>query len=71
MARGAIERLEQGVNKAAESILGDELKTLQRARAQVADLARALDDELAQSDPRATRSGERGAGNESEGQPGA
>ncbi|MFO1096579.1 MAG: hypothetical protein U0992_25215, partial [Planctomycetaceae bacterium] len=71
LARGAIERLEQGVNKAAESILGDELKTLERARAQVADLARALDDELAQSDPRATRSGERGAGNESEGQPGA
>lgn len=52
-ARAGIERLEQGINRAAESILGDELKSLQRARQQVADLARELEDELAHADPRA------------------
>ena len=50
-ARRGIEQLEQGINTAAESILGDELETLERAEQQVADLTRALQDELTQADP--------------------
>lgn len=50
-ARRGIEQLEAGIDRAAESILGDELETLQRARQEVTDLTRALQNELAQAEP--------------------
>ena len=54
-ARAGIENIEEGINRAAESILGDELETLERAQAEVNDLARAIQDELAQADPSRSR----------------
>lgn len=66
-ARHGIERLEEGINTAADSILGDELESLQRAEEQVADLARALEGELAQSQPKSGDGGPRPARERPEG----
>ncbi|MBM4075140.1 MAG: hypothetical protein FJ267_05805, partial [Planctomycetes bacterium] len=39
-AQAGIERLKQGIEKAAEGILGDEVETLKRARAELAELSK-------------------------------
>ncbi|MBL8849249.1 MAG: hypothetical protein JNG89_06175, partial [Planctomycetaceae bacterium] len=54
-ARAGIENLQEGINRAAESILGDELETLERAQSEVSDLAQALEDELANAAPGQSR----------------
>lgn len=56
-ARRGIERLEQGVDRAAESILGDELQSLQRARDQLAQLTQGIENELDAAARRASNEG--------------
>ncbi len=46
-ARAGIDRLKQGIEKATEGILGDEVESLKRARRELADLAEQLDQEIA------------------------
>ena len=58
-ARQGIERIQQGVERAAESVLGDETEALRRAERQLAQLAESVQNELDQLDPegRQPRSG--------------
>ncbi len=50
-ARKGIDELKRGVERAAESILGDDTEALRVAKRELDDLARQLDKEIAQSDP--------------------
>ena len=50
-ARAGIDRLKQGIEKATEGILGDEVESLKRARRELADLAEQLDKEIAMQQP--------------------
>ncbi len=50
-ARGEIEELKTGVERAAESVLGDEAEALRQARAELDTLARQLNREIAQNRP--------------------
>ncbi len=54
-ARKGIERLQAGVERAAESVLGDETEALRRAEEQLAQLTESVQDELQQLDPDARR----------------
>ncbi|MEW4528763.1 hypothetical protein, partial [Maioricimonas sp. JC845] len=51
VARGAIERIRDGVEQAADSVLGDELESLQRAKDELATLTQSIEQELSRSDP--------------------
>ena len=53
-ARKGIDDLKRGVERAAESVLGDEASALQLARKEVESLAQQLEREIAQADPNAT-----------------
>jgi hypothetical protein len=55
VARQGIGELRQGVERAAESVLGDETDALRRAREQLDRLARELNDEIAQNVPADSR----------------
>lgn len=61
-AREGINRLKQGIEKAAEAVLGDEVESLKRARAELTELSKELERELAQQNPN-------GQGQQSQGQP--
>jgi len=63
-ARAGIDRLKQGIEKAAEGILGDEVESLKRARRELADLAEQLDKEIAMQQP---GGGEKKPGEQGEG----
>jgi hypothetical protein len=49
-ARADIDELRRGVERAAESVLGDELEALRRAKRELDDLARQLEEEMAQAE---------------------
>ncbi|QDU40387.1 Immunoglobulin G-binding protein A precursor [Maioricimonas rarisocia] len=51
VARGAIDRIREGVEEAADSVLGDELESLQRAQDELAMLTQSIEEELTRSDP--------------------
>ncbi len=63
-ARAGIDRLKQGIEKAAEGILGDEVESLKRAKRELADLAEQLDKEIAMQQP---GGGEKKPGEQGEG----
>ena len=50
-ARKGIDNLREGIERAAEGVLGDEMEALKRARQQLNQLADELGDELAEADP--------------------
>jgi hypothetical protein len=52
-ARKGIGEVKQGVERAAESVLGDETEALRLARNELDDLAKQVEKELAQNDPNA------------------
>ena len=65
-AREGINRLKQGIEKATESVLGDEVESLKRAREELAQLSSSLENEIAQQ----RKAGEKEQGKPGEGQPG-
>ncbi len=50
-ARGEVENVKKGVERAAESVLGDEAEALRQARAELDSLGKQLDREMAQARP--------------------
>jgi hypothetical protein len=50
-ARRGIDKLREGVEQAAESVLGNEAEALERARRELDELSRSIASELAQADP--------------------
>ncbi|MBX3438430.1 MAG: hypothetical protein KF861_13140, partial [Planctomycetaceae bacterium] len=54
MARAGIDKLRDGIEKAAESVLGNEIESLRRAQREVDGLSRAIASELAQGAPQAS-----------------
>ncbi len=68
-AAQGISTLRDGVEQAAESVLGNELDALRRAQAQLDQLANALGEELAANDPQSERSSS--GDSQSKAQPGA
>lgn len=64
-ARG-LERLREGVERAAESVLGDETAALRLAQSELEDLAEQLDREIAQSRGQEPGDGEPGEGESSD-----
>ena len=67
-AREGINRLKQGIEKAAEAVLGDEVESLKRARTELAELSNALEEELAKSGQGEKGQGEKGQGQGQQGQ---
>jgi hypothetical protein len=67
-ARQGIEKLKQGVEKAANSVLGDETAALRRARQELQDAAERVQRELAQANPESAPGG--AAAGDEEGAPG-
>jgi hypothetical protein len=65
-ASEGIRELREGIERAAEGVLGDETEALRRARAELQDLARELSEEIARNNPSAQQPGE---GDPGEGQP--
>ena len=61
-AHEGIDRLQKGIERAAESVLGNELETLRRAQQQLADAADSVETELAQADPSQARPARDGEG---------
>ncbi len=61
-----ISQLREGIEKAAEAVLGDETEALRRAREELQNLSRELSDEINQNDPgREGQAGQRQAAQES------
>src|SRR6185295_10093313 len=58
-ARQDINDLKQGVEKAAESVLGDDTEALKLARKQLEDLSRQVENEIAQNDAKAGQTSDR------------
>ncbi|MEE3371476.1 MAG: hypothetical protein VX346_19245, partial [Planctomycetota bacterium] len=58
VARGELEKLEEGVEKAAESVLGDETSGLRRALDEVRDLQDQLESEISRATDSQTNPGE-------------
>lgn len=50
-ARTGIDQLKQGIEKAAESVLGNEVESLKRARRELAELSRQLEKEIESQNP--------------------
>src|SRR5205823_941088 len=59
-----ITQLREGIERAAEAVLGDETEALRRAREELQNLSKELNDEIQQNDP--TRQRETGAQQESQ-----
>lgn len=55
-ASKGIETVRRGIEKAAESVLGNELDALKRARQDLEQLSKAVQEEVAQADPEALKS---------------
>lgn len=76
IANDGLDKLQQGIDRASQLVLGDELEALKQAREQVRQLNRAVSNEVAQNDPNAARSGQKPDGTDpsenqsSENQPG-
>lgn len=76
IAREGLERLEQGIATAAESVLGNEVEALKRAKSQIAELAQQLQQgfgangQSQQANPNTSQEGSEGAPAQGEGQPG-
>jgi hypothetical protein len=69
-ARQQIEDLKQGVERAAESVLGDETQALRLARNELDELARQIDEEIARSNPSSAQaSADQSRENERDGNP--
>ena len=68
-ARGEVEKVKKGVERAAESVLGDEAEALRQARAELDSLGKQLDREMAQARPdlAANDEGKQGKGGSREG----
>jgi len=64
-ARAGIDRLKQGIEKATEGILGDEVESLKRAKRELAELAEQLDKEIAMQQP--GKAGRQNDGSQNEG----
>src|SRR6476659_5331990 len=60
-----LSQLREGIEKAAEAVLGDETEALRRAREELQNLSKELNDEVQRNDP--NRQGQ--AGSPQEGQP--
>ncbi len=58
-ARGGIETLREGIEQAADSVLGDEVESLRRAEREIDRLSRAIASELAQAAPEPTSDSKR------------
>ena len=54
-ARGEINELKQGVEKAAESVLGDDVESLRQARRELDALAQQIEDEMARAEGQPSR----------------
>lgn len=67
MAGRGITQLREGVERAAETVLGDETEALRRAREELRNLSRELNEEIARNTP---RGGEQGQTQEGQSQPG-
>jgi hypothetical protein len=50
-AHEGLDRMQKGIERAAEAVLGNELETLKRASRELADAGKAVQQELAQADP--------------------
>ena len=61
-ARGEVEKVKKGVERAAESVLGDEAEALRQARAELDSLSKQLDREMAQARPDLAANDERKQG---------
>ncbi|QEG23598.1 DUF4175 family protein [Mariniblastus fucicola] len=62
VAMKGIEELREGIDRAAERVLGDETEALKAARDTIKNLSRELDDEIERNDPRAeSESAEQGS----------
>src|SRR6185295_7709498 len=68
-ARQDINDLKQGVEKAAESVLGDDTEALKLARKQLEDLSRQVENEIAQNDAKAGKSSDPARNPDQQGQP--
>ena len=66
-AREGIQQLKQGIERAAEAVLGDEVESLKRARLELAELSSAIEQELAEKQQ---GQGQPGQGQPGQGQPG-
>jgi len=55
VARQGIQNLRKGIDRAADSVLGDETEALRRAREELDRLSNELDQEIARNDPSGTR----------------
>jgi len=68
-ARGEVEKVKKGVERAAERVLGDEAEALRQARAELDSLGKQLDREMAQARPdlAANDEGKQGKGGSREG----
>ena len=67
-AREGINKLKEGIEKATESVLGDEVEALKRAREELAQLSNSLEQEIAQQQKEGQ--GQPGQGQPGQGQPG-
>ncbi len=59
-AHDGLDRLQRGIERAADSVLGNELETLRRAQEELDGAARAVENELAQADPSQLRQARNG-----------
>ena len=59
-AHDGLDRLQRGIERAADSVLGNELETLRRAQQELDGAARAIENELAQADPSQLRQARNG-----------
>lgn len=57
VANEGLDKLQQGIDRASQLVLGDELEALKQAREQVRQLNRAVSSEVAQNDPKAAQAG--------------
>src|SRR5207248_3802086 len=69
-ARQGIDEVKRGVERAAESILGDDTESLRLAKREIDDLSRQLEEEMAQADQNAAAQGKgQGKGKQQAGSP--
>ncbi|MCX6981078.1 MAG: hypothetical protein NTV08_10055 [Verrucomicrobia bacterium] len=70
-ARGEVEKVKKGVERAAESVLGDEAEALRQARAELDSLSKQLDREMAQARPDLAQNSKAGQGKGADSREGA
>jgi len=70
-ARGEVEKVKKGVERAAESVLGDEAEALRQARAELDALRKQLDREMAEARPDLAQNSKEGQGKGADSREGA